>query len=400
MPPIALGMKKIILQKGKEKSLQRFHPWVFSGAIGKKNSALKDGDVVEVYDASHNYLATGHFHDASIAVRIFSFQQMDTDKQFWKQKIERAIHFRKKLYFFDNEHTNMFRLINGEGDGMPGFIADWFNGHLVLQFHSYGMFLLKPLFVEILTELLGDAILSIYDKSASTMPELKGLHFSDELIVGNVDEVLVKENGHHFYIDIVKGQKTGFFIDQRESRKLVGDLSKGKRVLNLFCYTGGFSVYALANGAAEVHSVDISQKAIEYADRNMNMNNPFQQPFHSYTDNVFDFLDNMPADYYDIVIVDPPAFAKHHKVKEQGIKGYRNINRRAIEKIKKGGFLFTFSCSQAIARDEFQTLLFSSAVLENREMKVIKQLQQAIDHPIDIYHPEGSYLKGMMLYVE
>lgn len=235
-------MKKIILYKGKEKSLHRYHPWVFSGAIQRKDLVIKDGDMVEVWDADNHYLATGHFFDSSIAVRIFSFQKITPDMNYWRKKIESAIYYRKVMGLIENPQTNMYRLINGEGDGMPGFIADWFNGHLVIQFHSYGMYLLKEVFVQILNDIFKEKIISIFDKSSTTMPEIKGHHFKDELITGNVEEVIVSENGHRFHIDILKGQKTGFFIDQRDNRKLVSDYAKSKKVLNLFCYTGGFSV--------------------------------------------------------------------------------------------------------------------------------------------------------------
>lgn len=391
-------MKKIILYKGKEKSLHRYHPWVFSGAIQRKDLVIKDGDMVEVWDADNHYLATGHFFDSSIAVRIFSFQKITPDMNYWRKKIESAIYYRKVMGLIENPQTNMYRLINGEGDGMPGFIADWFNGHLVIQFHSYGMYLLKEVFVQILNDIFKEKIISIFDKSSTTMPEIKGHHFKDELITGNVEEVIVSENGHRFHIDILKGQKTGFFIDQRDNRKLVSDYAKSKKVLNLFCYTGGFSVYAAAAGATEVHSVDISRKAIELTEKNINLLPEKSFDHQSFSENVFDFLEEIPDRYYDLIILDPPAFAKHHKVKDQGIKGYRNINRKVFEKIKEGGLLFTFSCSQAISKDDFQTLLFSSAVMEKREITVVKSLQQSMDHPVNIYHPEGSYLKGFMLY--
>jgi 23S rRNA (cytosine1962-C5)-methyltransferase len=261
------------------------------------------------------------------------------------------------------------------------------------------MFYLKNMIVSILQYLLKDNIKAVYNKSAATLPDAKGVHVEDELLFGNFEEVVAKENENSFYIDILKGQKTGFFIDQRDNRQLVGEYAKGKKVLNLFCYTGGFSVYALANGAEEVHSVDISKKAIDYTVMNLDLVPNSKGKHQVFTENVFDFLDNMPSDYYDLVVLDPPAFAKHHKVKDQGIKGYRNINRQAMEKIRKGGLLFTFSCSQAISKDDFLTLLFSAAAMEGKEMKVIKQLQQSVDHPINIFHPEGSYLKGFMLHI-
>jgi len=392
-------MKSLTLQKGKEKSLLRFHPWVFSGAVFRHNDSLLDGDIVEVLDAAGNYLATGHYNDSSICVRIFSFDRIEPSYDFWKDKVIRAINFRKALFLFNNPDINMFRLVNGEGDGLPGLIVDWFDGNVVFQFHSYGMYLLQDTFMKILLEFFPDQIKSVFNKSASTLGEIKENVAIDHLLYGAIDEVLVKENGIPFYIDILRGQKTGFFIDQRDNRKLVREFASGKKVLNLFSYTGGFSSYALAGNAKLVHSVDISKKAIEYADRNialLNMNPTIHQ---SFAENVFDFLDEMPADFYDLIVIDPPAFAKHHKVKEQGVKGYRNINRKAMEKIKSGGFLFTFSCSQAISQDDFQTIIFSAAAMENKNVRIVKRLQHALDHPVSIFHPEGSYLKGLLLYI-
>jgi len=392
-------MKRLTLQKGKEKSLLRFHPWVFSGAVSRQDEALFDGEIVEVYDFFGNYLATGHYNDSSICVRIFSFERIEPSYEFWKNKVIKAVKYRKSLNLFHNSDTNMFRLINGEGDGFPGLIVDWFDGNVVIQFHSYGMYLLLDTFMKIFLELFPNQIKSIYNKSASTLGEIKENAAVDNLLYGNIGEVLVKENGIPFYIDIIKGQKTGFFIDQRDNRQLVKTFSSGKKVLNLFSYTGGFSAYALAGNADLVHSVDISKKAIEYADRNialLNMNTTLHQ---SFAENVFDFLDTMPSDFYDLIVVDPPAFAKHHKVKEQGVKGYRNLNRKAMEKIKSGGFIFTFSCSQAISQEDFQTIIFSSAAMENKNVRIVKHLHHALDHPVSIFHPEGSYLKGLLLHI-
>lgn len=389
-------MKKIILLRNKERSLQRFHPWVFSGAVFKKDPTLKDGDIVEVYDSENRYLATGHYDNNSICVRIFSFEQVEPDYIFWRSKFENAIQFRKSILLIDNPQTNIFRLINGEGDFMPGLIVDWFNGNVVIQFHSPGMYLLKDTIVQIILELFPDQIKSIYNKSASTLNEKSNESENEGLLYGKLEDVLVHENGIPFYVDIETGQKTGFFIDQRDNRALVGEFSKGRRVLNLFCYTGGFSLYALEGGAEVVHSVDISKRAIEWTDRNVELAEN-KEKHTSYAENVFDFLDRMEDCFYDLIILDPPAFAKHHRAKEQGIKGYRNINRKAMEKLKPGGFLFTFSCSQAISKDEFQTIVFSAAALENKAVRVVKQLHQSLDHPVSIFHPEGEYLKGLML---
>lgn len=394
-------MKKVFIQRGKEKSLQRFHPWVFSGAIARKDNHIAEGEMVEVYDAYGNFMAIGHYHTSSICVRVFSFEKVNPDYHFWKQKIAQAISYRKSICLFDNQDTTIFRLVNGEGDGMPGLIADWYNGHLVLQFHSYGMYLMRDLLTEIFKELLADRLKSIYNKSASTLAETDAFVPSNELLYGQLEnEILVKENGVPFYVDIPQGQKTGFFIDQRDNRKMVGEFCHGKKVLNLFCYTGGFSAYALQGGAELVHSVDISKRAIEQTEANMQLLGTLAERHEAFAENVFDFIEKMPSHFYDVIIVDPPAFAKHHRVKEQGIKGYRNINRKAIEKVKPGGFVFTFSCSQAISKEDFQTIVFSAAAMEHKNIRIVRHLQHALDHPVSIFHPEGSYLKGLALCVE
>src|SRR5574344_1399357 len=394
-------IKKIVLQKGKEKSLQRFHPWVFSGAIAKQDHSIYDGDVVEVYDFANQYLATGHYHNSSTCVKIFSFDKIVPDDAFWKMKVANAIDYRHTIGLIDHPKTNIFRLINGEGDGLPGLIVDWFDGNVVLQFHSYGMYLLKDNFIQIFKDIFGDKLKSIYNKSAATLPEIKSFEPIDELLYGNFDDVLVKENGIPFYIDIIRGQKTGFFIDQRDNRRMVGNYSAGKDVLNLFCYTGGFSSYALAGNAHLVHSVDISKKAIDFTEKNIAaLGDEYLSKHASFAENVFDFLETVPDQRYDVIVLDPPAFAKHHKVKDQGIKGYRNLNRKAMQKVKNGGLLFTFSCSQAISKEDFQTIVFSAAAMEQKRIRVIKHLEAAIDHPVDIFHPEGSYLKGLLLYIE
>lgn len=394
-------MKHVYIQRNKEKSLQRFHPWVFSGAIARKDKGIEEGEVVEVCDCNGDFLAMGHYHTSSIAVRVFSFRPCAPDKDFWKKKVENAVNYRKSIYLFDNPETTLFRLINGEGDGMPGLIADWYNGHLVLQFHSYGMYLMREMLVEVFQEVLSDRLKSIFNKSATTLSESNAFAPSNELLFGALDdEILVKENGIPFLIDIPQGQKTGFFIDQRDNRAMVGNFCRGKKVLNLFCYTGGFSAYALQGGAELVHSVDISKRAIEQTDANMALLGDLANNHKSFAANVFDFIEDMPNDFYDVIVVDPPAFAKHHKVKEQGIKGYRNINRKAMEKLKPGGLIFTFSCSQAISKEDFQTIIFSAAAMEHKNIRIVKHLQHALDHPVNIYHPEGSYLKGMALCVD
>ena len=391
-------MKRITLQRGKEKSLLRYHPWVFSGAIAKKENGIAEGDIVEVYSSDNQYLATGHYHNSSTCVKVFSFGQVEPDEEFWTEKLANAFNYRRSLGLTDNIETTAFRLVNGEGDFLPGLIIDWYNGNIVLQFHSYGMYRLRDTFVKALLNLFGDKVKSIYDKSSATLPETPGLQAADQLLHGSFNEVLVRENGVPFYIDIVNGQKTGFFIDQRENRHLVGHYSAGKDVLNLFCYSGGFSAYALKGGARSVDSVDISKKAIELTEKNIaELGASFAEKHHAFAENVFDFLEKVPDYRYEVVVLDPPAFAKHHKVKDQGIKGYRNLNRLAMRKVAKGGFLFTFSCSQAISKDDFQTIVFSAAAMEGIPLRVVRHLEAGGDHPVDIFHPEGSYLKGMLV---
>lgn len=393
-------MKKVILYKGKEKSLFRFHPWVFSGAVAKVDKNIQNGDIVEVCDNSGNFLAIGHFHDNSIAVRVFSFEPVEPNYGFWKEKVQKALAFRQSIGLINNPETTMFRLVNGEGDGLPGLIIDIYDGNAVMQFHAYGMFLLKDTFVQILRELFPD-IKSIYNKSGLTLTDAEDIKAEDELLYGEISKIIGRENGIGFNIDVQGGQKTGFFLDQRDSRKMVGELAKGHRVLNMFCYSGGFSAYALRGGAEHVDSVDISRKAIELTDANIALLGEDAVRRHSsYCEDVFKFLENMPDHAYDLIVLDPPAFAKHHRVKEQGIKGYRNINRKAMEKLQPGGLLFTFSCSQAISIDDFKTIAFSAAALEHKNVRIVHQMQHAIDHPVSIYHPEGNYLKGLLLAIE
>lgn len=392
-------MKKITLHKGKEKSLLRFHPWVFSGAIAKMDRGIVNGDIVEVCDHSGQFLAMGHFHDSSIAVRIFSFAQQLPDQEFWKQKFVSALQYRQRIGLIGNPDTNMFRLVNGEGDGLPGLIIDVYDGNAVLQFHSYGMYLLHDTFVQILRELMPN-LKSIYNKSGLTLSETADNPSEDGLLHGELDNIVGKENGIPFQIDIPGGQKTGFFLDQRDSRALVGQLAKNCRVLNMFCYSGGFSAYALRGGATHVDSVDISRKAIDLTEQNIALLGEEAASRHAaYCEDVFKFLDNTPDHSYDLIVLDPPAFAKHHRVKEQGIKGYRNINRQAMRKLTPGGLLFTFSCSQAISQDDFKTIVFSAAAMEHKNARIVHRMQHALDHPISIYHPEGEYLKGLAVEI-
>ena len=393
-------MKRIILHKGKEKSLLRFHPWVFSGAVAKMDRGIVNGEIVEVCDHSGAFLALGHYHDNSIAVRVFSFEPVIPDYNFWRDKLLRAFRFRQSIGLTDNPDTTMYRLVNGEGDGLPGLIIDLYDGNAVLQFHSFGMYQLRDVFVQCLHELFPN-LRSIYNKSGLTLGETEQFTPEDELLFGELGAVRAKENGIAFNIDIQGGQKTGFFLDQRDSRAMVGELARGRNVLNMFCYSGGFSTYALRGGAVHVDSVDISRKAIELTEGNIQLlGGDAPQRHTAYCKDVFAFLEEMPSQQYDLIVLDPPAFAKHHRVKEQGIKGYRNINRKAMSKLKPGGLLFTFSCSQAISIDDFRTIAFSAAAMENKTVRVVHQMQHALDHPVSIYHPEGDYLKGLLLAVE
>ena len=393
-------MKRIILHKGKEKSLLRFHPWVFSGAVAKMDRGIVNGEIVEVCDHSGAFLALGHYHDNSIAVRVFSFEPVTPDYNFWRDKLLRAFRFRQSIGLTNNPDTTMYRLVNGEGDGLPGLIIDLYDGNAVLQFHSFGMYQLRDVFVQCLHELFPN-LRSIYNKSGLTLGETEQFTPEDELLFGELGAVRAKENGIAFNIDIQGGQKTGFFLDQRDSRAMVGELARGRNVLNMFCYSGGFSTYALRGGAAHVDSVDISRKAIELTESNIQLlGGDAPQRHTAYCKDVFAFLEEMPSQQYDLIVLDPPAFAKHHRVKEQGIKGYRNINRKAMSKLKPGGLLFTFSCSQAISIDDFRTIAFSAAAMENKTVRVVHQMQHALDHPVSIYHPEGDYLKGLLLAVE
>ncbi|MBR6131551.1 MAG: class I SAM-dependent rRNA methyltransferase [Bacteroidales bacterium] len=393
-------MKRIILHKGKEKSLLRFHPWVFSGAVAKMDRGIVNGEIVEVCDHSGAFLALGHYHDNSIAVRVFSFEPVTPDYNFWRDKLLRAFRFRQSIGLTDNPDTTMYRLVNGEGDGLPGLIIDLYDGNAVLQFHSFGMYQLRDVFVQCLHELFPN-LRSIYNKSGLTLGETEQFTPEDELLFGELGAVRAKENGIAFNIDILGGQKTGFFLDQRDSRAMVGELARGRNVLNMFCYSGGFSTYALRGGAVHVDSVDISRKAIELTEGNIQLlGGDAPQRHTAYCKDVFAFLEEMPSQQYDLIVLDPPAFAKHHRVKEQGIKGYRNINRKAMSKLKPGGLLFTFSCSQAISIDDFRTIAFSAAAMENKTVRVVHQMQHALDHPVSIYHPEGDYLKGLLLAVE
>jgi 23S rRNA (cytosine1962-C5)-methyltransferase len=395
-------MKKntqVILKSGKDISIKRMHPWIFSGAIKGVSGEVSEGDLVDVYSNHGEFLGVGHYQPGSISVRMLSFTRVEVNLEFLVKKIEDAVHLRKNGGFIDNPNTNVFRLINAEGDMMPGLVVDYYNGTAVLQMHSVGMYRLRELLVEALKIVLGDKLKCIYDKSEDTLPFKAGINAKSEYLFGSPGDNWVTENGNRFFIDWEEGQKTGFFIDQRENRKLLSEYSPGRNVLNMFCYTGGFSVYALKAGASLVHSVDASRKAIEITEKNIDANFENDTRHVSFAEDAFDFF-NRKGQGYDLIILDPPAFAKHQKVLDNALQGYKRINREAIEKISPGGILFTFSCSQVVSRENFRKSVFAAAASSGRNVRILQQMSQPADHPVSIYHPEGEYLKGLVLQVD
>ena len=390
---------KIFLKSGKEQSVKRLHPWIFSGAIKQIQGSPKEGDLVSVYDNHGDFLAWGHYQPSSIAVRILTFENQIPDRQFFRQRISAAIDYRRAIGFFSNSDTNAFRLIHGEGDGLSGLVVDYYNGTAVFQAHSVGMYLQKEMIAEILTELLGNQIKSIYDKSSQTLPFKADITPTDGYLFGQQCSNLVLEHGLKFEIDWENGQKTGFFIDQRENRQLLANYSKDKRVCNIFGYTGGFSIYALAAGAELVHTVDVSKPAIAQTERNVQLNFGDCPRHKGFAMDAFDFF-AQTQDKYNVIILDPPAFAKHQSALSNALQGYKRINQRALEQIEPGGILFTFSCSQAVSKEDFRKAVFAASVNARRNVRILHQLSQPIDHPIGIFHPESEYLKGLVLYVE
>jgi 23S rRNA (cytosine1962-C5)-methyltransferase len=393
-----LDRVRIILKSGKDQSLRRYHPWVFSGAIKKIYGNPAEGDIVEVFDNKENFLAAGHYQPGSITVRILTFEEIDTDIGFFSRRIKEAMNYRKTLGLFDNPSINVFRLIHAEGDFLPGFIADYYNGVIVMQMHSVGMYRLRKDFAEIFRELMGSKLKAVYDKSEATIPFMSGIKGMNEFLYGESEPVTVTENGYKFKIDWNTGQKTGFFIDQRENRKLLGSYSSGKNILNLFGYTGGFSVYALKD-ASLVHTVDSSAPAIELADENVKLNFGDDSRHKSFRVDAFEFLNDIGGKY-DIIVVDPPAFAKHNSALANALQGYKRLNIKAIEQVKQGGIIFTFSCSQVVTKENFRKSVFAAAANTGRKVRILHQLSQPPDHPVNIYHPESEYLKGLVLYVE
>lgn len=392
-------MSKIILKAGKEKSLLRRHPWVFSGAIAQIEGQPAEGDIVKVYSHTQEFLAAGHYQIGSIAVRILSFDERPIDQPFWKERIGQAYRTRIAIGLADNPHNNVYRLVHGEGDDLPGLVIDYYAGVAVVQFHSVGMYRNKDEICKALQEVMGDRLTAIYDKSESTLPYKAGLQPQNGYIWGQSDNFTAMENGLRFNVDRIEGQKTGFFIDQRENRALLERYARGRDTLNMFCYTGGFSFYAMRGGARLVHSVDSSARAIELTKQNVELNFPEDSRHEAFVDEAFHFLEHA-KDRYDLIVLDPPAFAKHQKVLDNAIQGYKKLNRKGIEIIRSGGIIFTFSCSQVMTKELFRQTVFTAAANTGRRVKILHQLTQPADHPINIYHPEGEYLKGLVLYVE
>ena len=403
--------KEIRLKRGKEESLRRFHPWVFSGAILKIDEGVNEGDVVRVLANSGDFIAVGHYQEGSIAVRVLSFSDVLIDDDFWHSRLSSALKMRQAIGIADNPDNNTYRLVHGEGDNLPGLIIDVYGQTAVMQAHSIGMHLFRKEIARALVDVMESRISHIYYKSETTLPFMTAddmiatPHFdTDEVLkncflYGGSDDNIALENGLKFRVDWLKGQKTGFFVDQRENRSLLEKLSKGKRVLNMFCYTGGFSFYAMRGGAELVHSVDSSAKAIELTKQNVELNFPGDTRHEAYCEDAFKYLEQAGSNY-NLIILDPPAFAKHRGALHNALKGYTRLNQKAFEKIDKGGILFTFSCSQVVTKDHFRNAVFTAAALAKRKVRILHQLHQPADHPINIYHPEGEYLKGLVLYVE
>lgn len=390
---------RIYLKKGRDESVKRFHPWIFSGAIDSVEGEIVDGDQVEVYDSIGNYLASGYASAGSIAVKVFWFGPSKPVEDLWYLKLSQAYNRRRDLGLLNNADSNAYRLVFSEADGLPGLVIDYYNGVAVLQAHSMGMYMVKQDICAALVRLFGKELVAVYDKSKEALAK-SGIHSdTDSFLYGTATELIVKENGHNFNIDFIEGQKTGFFLDQRDNRALLATYSKGKKVLNTFCYTGGFSIYALAAGASHVTSLDASRKAIEALNKNLLLNTGYSGTNESVVADAKVWLPSMDTDY-DIIVLDPPAFAKRRADLHKGLQGYKFINTTALAKIKSGGLLFTFSCSQAIDRDQFTSMIMSSALEAKRNVRIIHHLGHSADHPVSIFHPEGEYLKGLVLQVD
>lgn len=398
--------KTIYLKKGKEDSLTRKHPWIFSGAISRCDDNMEEGEVVRVISGKGDFIAIGHWQIGSIAIRVLSFDDVAIDGEFYENKLSIALDVRKSIgllrggNYIDEKNINTtYRLVHGEGDGLPGLVIDMYDGTAVMQAHSIGMHVHRHIIAESLKKVMGEELKAVYYKSETTLPFKADLGQENGFLIGKSTNDVAHENGLKFHIDWLKGQKTGFFIDQRDNRALLEQYSKGRRVLNMFCYTGGFSVYSMRGGAELVHSVDSSSKAVELVNKNIALNFPGDTRHQAFAADAFKFLDEM-ASNYDLVILDPPAFAKHRDALKQALRGYTKLNAKAMEKMPNGSILFTFSCSQAVNKEQFRTAIFAAALQTGRQIRILHQLHQPADHPININHPEGEYLKGLVVYLE
>ena len=391
--------KSIYLKKGKEESLNRFHPWIFSGAIRHMDEGIEEGEIVNVYTYSNDFIAVGHYQIGSITVRVLSFSNIEINHDYWCKRLDAAFKMRQSIGIADSLENNTYRLVHGEGDFLPGLVIDCYGETAVMQAHSVGMHVCREDICRALIEVIGGRIKHVYYKSETTLPYKAELGQENGFIYGKTENDVALENGLKFHVDWLRGQKTGFFVDQRENRSLLEHYAKGKSVLNMFCYTGGFSVYAMRGQAKLVHSVDSSAKAVELTNRNIELNFPGDTRHEAFCEDAFKYLANHD-DKYDLIILDPPAFAKHRSALRKALSGYTRLNMNGLQHIKHGGILFTFSCSQVVSKDNFRNAVFAAAVQVGRKVRILHQIHQPADHPINIYHPEGEYLKGLVLYVE
>ncbi len=391
--------KSIYLRKGKEESLNRFHPWIFSGAIHHMDDNIEEGELVNIFTASNEFIAVGHYQIGSIAIRVLTFSKVEISYDFWCDRLSSALKMRQNVGIADNNVNNTYRLVHGEGDYLPGLVIDCYGETAVMQAHSVGMHVCREEICRALIKVMGERIKHVYYKSETTLPFKAELGQENGFMYGGTDNDIAIENGLKFHVDWLRGQKTGFFVDQRENRNLLEHYAKGKSVLNMFCYTGGFSVYAMRGQAKLVHSVDSSAKAVELTNRNIALNFPDDLRHEAFCEDAFKYLDNND-NKYDLIILDPPAFAKHRAALRNALKGYTRLNVKGLQRIKHGGILFTFSCSQVVSKEHFRNAVFTAAAQAGRKVRILHQLHQPADHPINIYHPEGEYLKGLVLYVE
>ena len=391
--------KSIYLKKGKEESLNRFHPWIFSGAIHHMDDNIEEGEFVNIFTASNEFIAVGHYQIGSIAIRVLTFSKVEISYDFWCDRLSSALKMRQNVGIADNNVNNTYRLVHGEGDYLPGLVIDCYGETAVMQAHSVGMHVCRKEICRALIKVMGERIKHVYYKSETTLPFKAELGQENGFMYGGTDNDIAIENGLKFHVDWLRGQKTGFFVDQRENRNLLEHYAKGKSVLNMFCYPGGFSVYAMRGQAKLVHSVDSSAKAVELTNRNIALNFPDDLRHEAFCEDAFKYLDNND-NKYDLIILDPPAFAKHRAALRNALKGYTRLNVKGLQRIKHGGILFTFSCSQVVSKEHFRNAVFTAAAQAGRKVRILHQLHQPADHPINIYHPEGEYLKGLVLYVE